>query len=253
MGASPGSSWPAARRASIAAPTTTCAVRVVGSAGLAASPRGLRLDLRPARTARSSSMSAAAAPTCARASCRATRCCRYGRGDLRPLPAASTCTPSTRHGREVVGELGELGDHARRCRRCRWRSGATRTARRLRAAYFDRWPGVWRHGDWIVFNERGSCTCAGRSDATLNRGGVRLGTAEFYAVVEELDGIADSLVVHLEDPRAAPASCAVRRCSRGARLDERAARGPRRRAAQRRCRPGTSRTRSPPCRRSRAT
>jgi acetoacetyl-CoA synthetase len=102
-------------------------------------------------------------------------------------------------GREVVGELGELvitspmpsmpvafwGDEG---------------GRRLRATYFDRWPGVWRHGDWIVFSENGSCHVAGRSDATLNRGGVRLGTAEFYNVVEELEGIADSLVVHLEDP-----------------------------------------------------
>lgn len=71
---------------------------------------------------------------------------------------------------------------------------------RLRATYFDRYPGIWRHGDWIVFEPDGSCVVTGRSDATLNRGGVRLGTAEFYRVVEELPGIADSLVVHLEDP-----------------------------------------------------
>ncbi|GAB4583730.1 acetoacetate--CoA ligase [Nocardia sp. IFM 10818] len=71
---------------------------------------------------------------------------------------------------------------------------------RLRSTYFDRWPGVWRHGDWIQFNANGTCHVAGRSDATLNRGGVRLGTAEFYRVVEEITGIADSLVVHLEDP-----------------------------------------------------
>ena len=71
---------------------------------------------------------------------------------------------------------------------------------RLRATYFDRYPGVWRHGDWIVFEPDGSCVVTGRSDATLNRGGVRLGTAEFYRVVEELPGVADSLVVHLEDP-----------------------------------------------------
>jgi acetoacetyl-CoA synthetase len=71
---------------------------------------------------------------------------------------------------------------------------------RLRAAYFDRFPGVWRHGDWIVFDDDGSCVVTGRSDATLNRGGVRLGTAEFYRVVEELDEVSDSLVVHLEDP-----------------------------------------------------
>ena len=60
-------------------------------------------------------------------------------------------------------------------------------------------PGIWRQGDWIRFSERGSCVVTGRSDATLNRGGVRLGTGEFYSVVEELPEITDSLVVHLED------------------------------------------------------
>jgi acetoacetyl-CoA synthetase len=65
-------------------------------------------------------------------------------------------------------------------------------------AYFGVWPGVWRHGDWITISERGSCVITGRSDATLNRGGVRLGTAEFYSVVEDLPEIADALVVHLD-------------------------------------------------------
>jgi acetoacetyl-CoA synthetase len=69
---------------------------------------------------------------------------------------------------------------------------------RYRAAYFDDYPGVWRHGDWVTFTERGSCVISGRSDATLNRGGVRIGTAEFYAVVEALPEVADSLVVHLD-------------------------------------------------------
>lgn len=71
---------------------------------------------------------------------------------------------------------------------------------RLRATYFDTYPGVWRHGDWIVFQPDGSCIVTGRSDSTLNRGGVRLGTAEFYRVVEELPEVGDSLVIHLEDP-----------------------------------------------------
>ncbi len=70
---------------------------------------------------------------------------------------------------------------------------------RYREAYFSVWPGVWRHGDWVTFTERGSCVISGRSDATLNRGGVRIGTAEFYTVVEGLPEVADSLVVHLED------------------------------------------------------
>jgi acetoacetyl-CoA synthetase len=73
------------------------------------------------------------------------------------------------------------------------------TGERYRAAYFEDYPGVWRHGDWITVNNDGSCVITGRSDATLNRGGVRLGTSEFYSVVEGLPEIADSLVVHLED------------------------------------------------------
>jgi acetoacetyl-CoA synthetase len=108
-----------------------------------------------------------------------------------------------KRGRSVIGEQGELvltapmpsmpvgfwGDP---------------DGTRYRAAYFDTYPGVWRHGDWITISETGACVISGRSDATLNRGGVRVGTAEFYSVVEDLDDVADSLVVHLEDPAGGP-------------------------------------------------
>src|SRR3712207_8256287 len=77
-------------------------------------------------------------------------------------------------------------------------------SRRYREAYFDVFPGVWRHGDWITIGADGTCVITGRSDATLNRGGVRLGTAEFYSVVEGLDEVADSVVVHLEDSGGGP-------------------------------------------------
>ncbi len=70
---------------------------------------------------------------------------------------------------------------------------------RYRDAYFDTFPGVWRHGDWIRITERGTCVITGRSDATLNRGGVRMGTSEFYRAVEDLDEVKDALVIHLED------------------------------------------------------
>ena len=69
---------------------------------------------------------------------------------------------------------------------------------RYREAYFDVFPGVWRHGDWITIDADGACVITGRSDATLNRGGVRIGTAEFYSVVEAFDEVVDSVVVHLE-------------------------------------------------------
>jgi acetoacetyl-CoA synthetase len=69
------------------------------------------------------------------------------------------------------------------------------TGSRLRAAYFEDFPGVWRHGDWIKITPRGSAVIYGRSDSTLNRGGVRMGTSEFYRVVEGFDEVADSLVI----------------------------------------------------------
>jgi acetoacetyl-CoA synthetase len=66
---------------------------------------------------------------------------------------------------------------------------------RYRDSYFDTYPGIWRHGDWIEVLPDGGCVIYGRSDATLNRGGVRMGTSEFYRVVEGFDEIGDSLVV----------------------------------------------------------
>jgi acetoacetyl-CoA synthetase len=66
---------------------------------------------------------------------------------------------------------------------------------RLRDSYFSNYPGIWRHGDWIKLTERGGAVIYGRSDSTLNRGGVRMGTSEFYRVVEGIPEVADSLVV----------------------------------------------------------
>ncbi|MGW5418693.1 acetoacetate--CoA ligase [Streptomyces sp. NPDC003943] len=102
-------------------------------------------------------------------------------------------------GERVVGELGELVITEPMPSMPVGFWGDT-DGSRYRAAYFEEYPGVWRHGDWVRFAPEGHCIVAGRSDATLNRGGVRLGTAEFYAVVEDLPEVDDSLVVHIEDP-----------------------------------------------------
>ena len=97
-------------------------------------------------------------------------------------------------GKSVVGEVGELVITAPMPSMpvMFWNDA---DGVRMREAYFDVYPGVWRHGDWIKFTDRGSCVIYGRSDSTLNRGGVRMGTSEFYRVVEELPGIVDSLVI----------------------------------------------------------
>ena len=100
-------------------------------------------------------------------------------------------------GEPVVGELGELviRQPMPSMPVCFWNDPGDA---RYRATYFDQFPGVFRFGDWIMFTERGSSVITGRSDATLNRGGVRLGTSELYSVIEEFDDVLDSLVVHME-------------------------------------------------------
>jgi acetoacetyl-CoA synthetase len=115
-------------------------------------------------------------------------------GELQCRALGASVAAFDQAGNPVVGEVGELvvtkpmpsmpiffwGDD---------------DGSRMRASYFDTYPGVWRHGDWVKITERGTCVVYGRSDATLNRGGVRMGTAEFYSVVESFPAIADSLVV----------------------------------------------------------
>src|SRR6202008_1157308 len=101
-------------------------------------------------------------------------------------------------GNEVMGELGEMvvREPMPSMPVRFWNDPGNE---RYRSSYFDLYPGVWRQGDWIVFTERGSCVITGRSDATLNRGGVRMGTSELYAVVEGLPEVAEGVVVHRSD------------------------------------------------------
>jgi acetoacetyl-CoA synthetase len=66
---------------------------------------------------------------------------------------------------------------------------------RLRESYFDYYPGVWRHGDWIEITERGTAIIYGRSDSTINRGGVRMGTSEIYRAVLGHEDVVDAVVV----------------------------------------------------------
>jgi acetoacetyl-CoA synthetase len=100
-------------------------------------------------------------------------------------------------GQPVIGEVGELvctkplpsmplyfwGDEGHK---------------RYLSSYFDMYPGVWRHGDWLKVTESGHCIIYGRSDATINRHGLRMGTSELYSAVEALPEVLDSMVVDLE-------------------------------------------------------
>jgi acetoacetyl-CoA synthetase len=97
-------------------------------------------------------------------------------------------------GRAVVGEVGELmiTQPMPSMPVGFWNDPG---GERYRDSYFAEYPGVWRHGDWIMVLPDGGCIIYGRSDATLNRGGVRMGTSEFYRIVEALPEVADSLVI----------------------------------------------------------
>ncbi|MAY47925.1 MAG: acetoacetate--CoA ligase [Rhodobacteraceae bacterium] len=99
-------------------------------------------------------------------------------------------------GNELIGEVGELvcTEPLPSMPLYFWGDDGTR----LHESYFDTYPGIWRHGDWIEITEDGGAIIYGRSDATINRKGLRLGTSEIYRAVEALEDITDILVVDLE-------------------------------------------------------
>jgi acetoacetyl-CoA synthetase len=100
-------------------------------------------------------------------------------------------------GQPVVGEVGELVCTEPLPSMPLYFWGDEGNARYL-SSYFDVYPGVWRHGDWLKIDEDGGCTIYGRSDATINRHGLRLGTSEIYSAVEALPEVLDSMVIDLE-------------------------------------------------------
>ena len=123
---------------------------------------------------------------------------------------------------------------------------------RYRASYFDMYPGVWRHGDWIRLTPTGSAVIQGRSDSTLNRLGVRVGTSEVYSAVESLPEIRDSLVIGLELPKGGYYMPLFVVLADGFTLDRRAQTENQRDHPHALARRGTCPTPSSPCRRFRA-
>ena len=100
-------------------------------------------------------------------------------------------------GREIIGKVGELVCTEPLPSMPLYFWGDT-DGSRLYESYFDTYPGIWRHGDWILFTPEGGSVIYGRSDATINRRGLRMGSSEIYRAVEGLDAVLDSLVIDLE-------------------------------------------------------
>jgi acetoacetyl-CoA synthetase len=116
------------------------------------------------------------------------------RGEIQALALGMRVDVFDEDGKSVRGEKGELVCTAPfpSMPVCFWNDPE---GRRYRAAYFERYPGVWHHGDYVEITEHDGMIIYGRSDAVLNPGGVRIGTAEIYRQVEQLDEVVESLVI----------------------------------------------------------
>jgi acetoacetyl-CoA synthetase len=119
------------------------------------------------------------------------------RGELQGASLGCKVEAWDPEGRALVGEVGELviTEPMPSMPVSLWGDA---DGSRYRDSYFDMYPGIWRHGDWIELTERGTAIISGRSDATINRGGIRMGTAEIYRAVLALDEVVDALVVDVD-------------------------------------------------------
>jgi acetoacetyl-CoA synthetase len=118
------------------------------------------------------------------------------RGELQARALGAKVEAWNADGVPVVGEVGELVI-TEPMPSMPIRLWGDEDGSRYRASYFETFPGVWRHGDWIEITERGTAIITGRSDATINRGGVRMGTAEIYRAALTFDEVVDALVIDL--------------------------------------------------------
>jgi acetoacetyl-CoA synthetase len=116
------------------------------------------------------------------------------RGELQARALGAAIEAWDEQGRSLVGEVGELVITAPMPSMPTGFWGDEDGAR-YRASYFEAYPGVWRHGDWIEITDRGTAVIYGRSDSTINRGGVRMGTSEIYRAVLAVPEVVDALVV----------------------------------------------------------
>jgi acetoacetyl-CoA synthetase len=115
-------------------------------------------------------------------------------GELQARLLGAAVAAFDEEGKPLVGEVGELvlTEPMPSMPICFW---GDEDGSRLRESYFSMYPGIWRHGDWIEITERGTAIIYGRSDSTINRGGVRMGTSEIYRAVLAVDDVVDALVV----------------------------------------------------------
>jgi len=121
------------------------------------------------------------------------------RGELQARALGAAVEAWDEAGEPVIEEVGELvvTEPMPSMPICFWRD---EDGSRYRESYFEMFPGVWRHGDWIELTRRGTAIIYGRSDSTINRGGIRMGTSEIYRAVLGIDEIVDALVVDVPRP-----------------------------------------------------
>ena len=120
-------------------------------------------------------------------------------GELQARSLGAKVESWDERGRPLVGEVGELviTEPMPSMPVFMW---GDEDGSRYRESYFDMYPGVWRHGDWIEITSRGTAVIYGRSDSTINRGGIRMGTSEIYRAVSSVEEVTDALVVDIPKP-----------------------------------------------------
>jgi len=142
------------------------------------------------------------------------------RGELQARSLGAKVEAWSEDGRPLIGQVGELvlTEPMPSMPLYLW---GDEDGSRYRESYFSAFPGVWRHGDWIEITERGTAIITGRSDATINRGGVRMGTSELYRSVLALEEVLDALVVDVPQPDGSSRMTLFVVLRAGAALDER--------------------------------
>jgi acetoacetyl-CoA synthetase len=121
------------------------------------------------------------------------------RGEIQARALGAAVEAWNEEGEPVVGEVGELAV-TEPMPSMPIRFWGDEDGSRYRESYFEMFPGIWRHGDWLEVTERGTAVIYGRSDSTINRGGIRMGTSEIYRAVLSIEEIVDALVVDVPRP-----------------------------------------------------
>ena len=168
--------------------------------GIALATRRVQIDLRADQAQTCGWLPIAAAQTCAQASWAVASCCLCMPENSSAARWARKLKPSTITAMRLLTRWANSSS-PNPCPPCLFFFWNDPQGKRYRESYFEMYPGIWRHGDWVKITSRGSAIIYGRSDSTINRKGIRMGSSEIYRVVEDVPEVLDSLIIGVETSR----------------------------------------------------